>query len=101
MLALSGVWLMLLTGIGMRAYLALRELEDRCEIRSQGPGQKRRMSLAVKQTCEIVRRLRREGRPWLEIQDELERSGIRQGDFRPLYMGCENAPYRLRFIPKH
>ena len=59
------------------------------------------MSLAIRQTCEMVRRLRAEGRPWLEIQDELERSGIKQGEFRPLYVGCENAPYRLRFIPKH
>jgi hypothetical protein len=59
------------------------------------------MSLAVKQMCEIVTRLRAEGRPWLEIQDELERSDVKQGDFRPLYVGCENAPYRLRFIPKH
>ena len=58
------------------------------------------MSLAVKQTCEIVGRMRAEGRPWLEIQDELEKSSIKQGDFRPLYVGCENAPYRLRFVPK-
>ena len=40
-------------------------------------------------------------RPWLEIQDELEKAGIKQGDYRPLYFGCETAPYRMRFIPKH
>ena len=59
------------------------------------------MSVGVKRTCEMVSRLRAEGRPWLEIQDELEKAGIKQGDYRPLYFGCETAPYRLRFIPKH
>jgi hypothetical protein len=59
------------------------------------------MSSAIKQTCEMVRELRTQGRPWLEIQDELEKAGIKQGDYRPLYFGCETAPYRLRFIPKH
>jgi predicted Fe-S protein YdhL (DUF1289 family) len=32
------------------------------------------MSVAVKQTCEMVSRLRAEDRPWLEIQDELEKA---------------------------
>jgi hypothetical protein len=58
------------------------------------------MSVAIKQTCKMVTRLRAEGRPWLEIQDELEKAGIKQGDYQPLYLGCETAPYRLRFIPK-
>jgi hypothetical protein len=58
------------------------------------------MSTATKRTCEMVRELRGQGRPWLEIQDKLEEAGIKQGDFRPLYFGCETAPYRLRFIPK-
>jgi hypothetical protein len=58
------------------------------------------MSFAVIRTCEMISRLRAEGRPWLEIQDELEKAGIKQGDYRPLYFGCETAPYRLRFIPK-
>jgi hypothetical protein len=48
----------------------------------------------------MVRELRAQGRPWLEIQDELEKSGIKQGDYRPLYFGSEAEPYRLRFIPK-
>jgi len=59
------------------------------------------MSSAIKQTCELIRDLRTRGRPWLEIQDELEKAGIRQGDYRPLYFGCEAEPYRLRLIPKH
>lgn len=59
------------------------------------------MSTAIKRTCEMVRELRAQGRPWLEIQDELEKAGIKQGDYRPLYFGCETAPYRLRFVPKH
>jgi hypothetical protein len=58
------------------------------------------MSSAIKQTCELIRDLRTRGRTWLEIQDELEKAGIRQGDYRPLYFGCETAPYRLRFIPR-
>jgi hypothetical protein len=58
------------------------------------------MSLAVRQTCDMISRLRAEGRPWLEIQDELEKAQIKQGDHRPLYFGCETAPYRMRFIPK-
>ena len=49
----------------------------------------------------MIKELKGRGRPWLEIQDELEKAGIKQGDYRPLYFGCENAPYRLRFIPKH
>jgi len=48
----------------------------------------------------MVRELRTQGRPWLEIQDELEKAGIRQGDYRPLYFGSDTEPYRLRFIPK-
>ena len=59
------------------------------------------MSGAIKRTCEMVSELRAQGRPWLEIQDELEKAGLKQGDYRPLYFGCETAPYRLRFIPKH
>jgi hypothetical protein len=58
------------------------------------------MSSAIKRTCEMVRELRAQGRPWLEIQDELEKAGISQGDYRPLYFGSEAEPYRLRFIPK-
>ena len=58
------------------------------------------MSTAVKRTCEMVSELRAQGIPWLEIQDKLEKAGIEQGDYRPLYFGCETAPYRLRFIPK-
>jgi hypothetical protein len=58
------------------------------------------MSSAIKRTCEVVSELRAKGRPWLEIQDELEKAQIKQGDYRPLYFGCETAPYRLRFIPK-
>ena len=65
-----------------------------------GSGVLRRMSSAIKRTCEMVKQLRTQGRPWLEIQDELEKAGIKQGDYRPLYFGCETAPYRLRFIPK-
>jgi hypothetical protein len=48
----------------------------------------------------MVRELRAQGKPWLEIQDELEKAGIKQGDYRPLYFGNEAEPYRLRFIPK-
>ena len=58
------------------------------------------MSSAIKQACGIVGQLRAQGRPWLEVQDELEKAAIKQGDYRPLYFGCETAPYRLRFIPK-
>jgi hypothetical protein len=58
------------------------------------------MSSAIKRTCELISELRAKGRPWLEIQDELEKTDIEQGDYRPLYFGCEAAPYRLRFIPK-
>jgi len=59
------------------------------------------MSSAIKQACGIVEQLRAQGKPWLEVQDELEKAAIKQGDYRPLYFGCETAPYRLRFIPKH
>ncbi len=48
----------------------------------------------------MVTDLRAQGRPWLEIQDELEKAGIKQGDYRPLYFGSDTEPYRLRFIPK-
>jgi hypothetical protein len=58
------------------------------------------MSSAIKRTCQMIKELRVQGRPWLEIQDELEKAGIKQGDYRPLYFGCEAAPYRLRFVPK-
>ena len=59
------------------------------------------MSSAIKRACDVVSELRAKGRPWLEIQDELEKAHIRQGDYRPLYFGCETTPYRVRFIPKH
>lgn len=59
------------------------------------------MSTSIKRICEVVRELRAQGKPWLEVQDEVEKASIRQGDFEPLYVGCENAPYRLRFAPKH
>ena len=58
------------------------------------------MSSAIKQAFGIVGQLRAQGKPWLEVQDELEKAAIKQGDYRPLYFGCEIAPYRLRFIPK-
>jgi hypothetical protein len=48
----------------------------------------------------MVRELRAQRKPWLEIQDELEKAGLKQGDYRPLYFGSETEPYRLRFIPK-
>ena len=58
------------------------------------------MSSAIKQACGIVGQLMAQGRPWLEVQDELEKAAIKQGDYRPLYFGCETAPYRMRLIPK-
>jgi hypothetical protein len=48
----------------------------------------------------MIRDLTVQGKPWLEIQDELEKAGIRQGDFRPLCFGSDAQPYRLHFIPK-
>jgi hypothetical protein len=43
------------------------------------------MSTAIKRMFEMVRELRAQGRPWLEIQNELEKAGIKQGDYGPLY----------------
>ena len=58
------------------------------------------MSIAVIRTVELARQLKEQGRPWLEIQAEVEKAQIKQGGFKPLYVGCENAPYRLRFLPR-
>ena len=58
------------------------------------------MSSAVRRTCEVARALREEERPWPDVLSEVRKAGIRQGDFEPLYAGCEKAPYRIRFIPK-
>lgn len=57
------------------------------------------MSIAIKKTCEIIERLR-ESKPWLEIQHEVEAAAIKQGSFEPLYVGREDSPYRLRFVPQ-
>jgi hypothetical protein len=57
------------------------------------------MSVAVVRTVELVRQLKAQHRPWLEIQAEVEKARIKQGGFKPLYVGCDTAPYRLRFLP--
>lgn len=57
------------------------------------------MATAIKKTFEMVGKLQAQGKPWLEIQQEVERAGIRKGGFEPLYVGCEGAPYRLRVMP--
>jgi hypothetical protein len=59
-----------------------------------------KMSSAVRRTCEIGKALREENRPWPEVLSGVRKAGIRQGDFEPLYAGCEQAPYRIRFIPR-
>jgi len=46
------------------------------------------MSSAVRRTCEMAEALRE------------KMAGIRQGTFEPLYLGCEQAPYRIRFVPR-
>lgn len=58
------------------------------------------MSGAVRRTCETAEALRGEGRPWSEVLVGVEKAGIKQGAFEPLYAGCEHAPYRIRFVPK-
>jgi hypothetical protein len=57
------------------------------------------LSGAVKKTYEMVKKLEAQGKPWLEIQHEVEQAQIKQGEFAPLYVGSDIAPYRLRFIP--
>lgn len=57
------------------------------------------MSSAVERAYEMVRKLEAQGKPWLEIQHEVEQAQIKQGVFTPLYVGSDSAPYRLRFIP--
>jgi hypothetical protein len=59
------------------------------------------VSIAIKKTCEMIEKLRETQRkPWLEIKHEVEAAKIKQGDFEPLYVGCEGSPYRLRFVPQ-
>ena len=58
------------------------------------------MSSVIKKTYEIVRKLEAQGKPWLEIQHEVESANIMQGDFKPLCVSSENAPYCLRFVPQ-
>ena len=58
------------------------------------------MSSVIKKTYEMVRKLEAQGKPWLEIQHEVESANIREGDYRPLCVSSENAPYCLRFVPQ-
>jgi len=58
------------------------------------------MSIAVIRTVQLVKQLKGQQRPWLEIQTEVEKAEIKEGGFKPLYVGCETAPYRLRFLPR-
>lgn len=59
------------------------------------------MSIAIKKTYEIIEKLREiPGKPWLEIQHEVEAAAIKQGSFEPLYVGTEGSPNRLRFVPQ-
>jgi len=58
------------------------------------------LSIAIKKTYGMIEKLREsQSRPWLEIQHEVEAAKIKQGNFEPLYVGCEGSPYRLRFVP--
>jgi hypothetical protein len=57
------------------------------------------MPNAVRRTCDMAEALRGKGRPWSDILLEVERARIRQGSFEPPYAGCEQAPYRIRFVP--
>ena len=59
------------------------------------------MSIAIKKTCGMIEKLREtQSKPWLEIQHEVEAAAIKQGTFEPLYVGREDSPYRLRFVPQ-
>jgi len=59
------------------------------------------VSIAIKKTCEIIEKLREtQSKSWLEIQHEVEAAAIKQGDFKPLYVGYEGSPYDLRFVPQ-
>ena len=59
------------------------------------------MSIAIKKTCEIIKKLREtQSKSWLEIQHEVEAAAIKQGSFEPLYVGYEGSPYGLRFVPQ-
>lgn len=57
------------------------------------------MSTTVNATLELVKKLEAQRKPWLEIQSDVESAGIKLGGFKPLFVGCESSPYRLRFIP--
>jgi hypothetical protein len=59
------------------------------------------VSIAIKKTYEMIRKLREtQNKPWLEIQHEVEAAAIKQGNFEPLYVGREDSPYSLRFVPQ-
>ena len=59
------------------------------------------MSIAIKKTYEMIEKLREtQNKSWLEIQHEVEAAGIKQGNFEPLYVGREDSPYSLRFVPQ-
>jgi hypothetical protein len=58
------------------------------------------MSNAIKRACDVVKSLEAKGERWIEIQQDIESAKIREGSFEPLYIGCENAPYRMRFVPQ-
>jgi hypothetical protein len=57
------------------------------------------MSIAVIRTVQLVNQLRAQHKAWLEIQADVEKAQIKQGGFKPLYVGYDHAPYRIRFIP--
>jgi hypothetical protein len=59
------------------------------------------VSIAIKKSYEIIEKLREtRTKSWLEIQHEVEAAKIKQGDFEPLYVGTEDSPNRLRFVPQ-
>jgi len=58
------------------------------------------MSDAIERVCDLVKSHEARGKRWVEIQQHVEEAKIRQGSFEPLYVGCENAPYRMRFVAK-
>jgi hypothetical protein len=57
------------------------------------------LSIAVIRTVQLVDQLIGQDKAWLEIQAEVEKAKIKQGGFKPLYVGCDHTPYRIRFIP--
>jgi hypothetical protein len=59
------------------------------------------MSKTVTKTYETVKKLEAQGKPWLEIQHEVEQAKIKRGGFTPLFVGSDSASYRLRFIPEN